>query len=734
MGCGSSSHESAPVSDAGVRDSATTMSTTGPTPDDDAAVGQLNAPPSTKLPTLPTLTNVVATEREDSVGIDFDPVDNALDYRVYPLPADGDIAVNSDGSVTVKNAIYRCAGIEQTFDVANNLDSDGGLTPQSADGTGLFTFDANGYAWKTAIAAEPTLGYVFTTAGSGRIPVYALAGYTMDDELGWSESRLKVYTTDATQRQTLIADAWRDDGIAFYVPATPSASTATIYSSQVAHLESGKTWTQYLQYYFTASDMASHAKDTTPPAPAFQVLTATTDGAKPLMAVSYNEGVNTHVELAVGPDRFKRAAYQGAGPLWHLEWSGITQPTTLVVEALSSGCPFQGFLAPTHLNTVAPHPIFQTLSDLQSGSPTGEVFINGQYDGPTSPPVEPGPPGIPVQDASLPVLHASTMSPMAVARSFVSVAPKPHVAADWDWYQGFNVGTDFGTVTTMPRAGSLCPPGSFMSVCGRWQSPIFDFSVYQIDGGDVQVFSYGYLLGQLWEAFDDAAGDTIGKVRFTARQMASVDSDPTKFLHATMSVDTVATGRRYPQLIISDQPAPVQEGFASPNNNSLLFQVIRGPGTRVELQAIHGLVNGKSWDVNNQAPEHQFVPSDFSTYSKAVLTPAQATAAHQGMDRMTRFDAYVSSQRSYFFLDGQPAGCTQYPSGVTVQGPMTVTFGDVMYHEGAPDELVCTTQKPFPFLHEHQCTETKRHFDDLGFKSGVPAPAWNEAQFPCGAY
>jgi hypothetical protein len=65
---------------------------------------------------------------------------------------------------------------------------------------------------------------------------------------------------------------------------------------------------------------------------------------------------------------------------------------------------------------------------------------------------------------------------------------------------------------------------------------------------------------------------------------------------------------------------------------------------------------------------------------------------------------------------------------------VTVTFGDVLYHEGANDELVCAYQKPYPFLHEHQCTETKRHFDDLAFKSGVSAPAWDESISPCGTY
>jgi len=49
-------------------------------------------------------------ENDDSVSIAFDPFEGALDYRVYPLPADGDITVASDGHVTVHNGTYRCAG------------------------------------------------------------------------------------------------------------------------------------------------------------------------------------------------------------------------------------------------------------------------------------------------------------------------------------------------------------------------------------------------------------------------------------------------------------------------------------------------------------------------------------------------------------------------------------------------------------------------------------------------
>jgi hypothetical protein len=736
VACGSSTSSDAASKDGGNAGSegGVVAPGDGSTPDAGPIVGQLDGAPMTALPPLPPLTNVVVTEREDSVGIDFDPVDDAVDYRVYPLPSDGDVSVGSDGTVTVKNAVYRCAGLRQTYDVANNLNSDGGLTPQSSDGTGLFTYDGNGYAWKTEVPATPTLGYVYVTPAADRAPVYALAGYTLERELGWHESRLKVYTTDAAKRASLIAAQWRDDGIAFYVPATASSSTATIYSSAVAQPQAGKSYTQYVQYYFGAADMAMHATDTTPPAPAFQVLTSAADGTQPLMAVFY-EPLDNHAELAVGSERFKRASAQGPGPLWHVEWSGIGKPTTLVVEALASGCPFQGFLSPTHLDA-PPHQTFFTLDELQAASPTGEVFVNGQYDGPLSPAVAPGAQNLPLVDGGIPLLHASTMSPKAVARSFVSVTPQPHDPAAWDWYQGFTAGTDFGTATKLPQeAGTLCTPGAFATTCGRWQSPLFDFSAYNTDGNGVtEVFTYGLLLGQLWDAFDDTGSDVTGKIRFTALQKANVDSDPSKFLHATMSVDIVSTDRRYPQLIISDQPAPVQEGLANPDNNTLLFQAIQGPGTRIELQAIHGLVNGHSWDVNNQAPEHVLVQPDFSTGAQTVVAPDQAIDDHMGVDRMTRFDVYVSSSRAYLFLDGAPAGCTEYPAGFSISGPVTYTVGDVLYHEGAADEMVCAYQKPFPFLHEHQCTETKRHFDDLGFKSGVAGPTWDETIHPCGAY
>jgi hypothetical protein len=703
----------------------------------------------TGLPNLPTLTNVVATEREDSVGIDFDPVDDAVDYRVYPLPNPGDVTVNADGSLTIKNAIYRCAGLRQTYDLPNNTTND----LNNPDAGQVYENFNPQYSWTAEIPASPTVGYVYVTPGTGLVPVYAIGVHPTAPEVGWRETRPKIYTTDSNLRASLLANSGRDDGIVFYVPSAASAATTTVYHSE--NVDSpGQNLTSYTESYFTSADMSSHMMDTTPPAPAFQVLTAGADGTKPLMAVTYHPGQD-HTELAVGKERFKRASNQGPGPLWHLEWAGITAPTTLVVEALSSGCPFQGFLSPQTI-TAPPHQPLLTMAQLASASPTGEVYINGQFDLPgTTYTILTGNGSMggmwSVSDAGFPMLQTKTSSPVPTARSFIQVSPKPHNPADWDWYQGFNVGSDFGTVTTgqdpkdcacqMPGATVACQNGN--GGCGYWTSPNFDIGAYLLDIPNNQpLFAYGQLLGQLWDVLDDTYQDVTAMTRFTANKSATISSDPNQYLKVTWTVNTVGTPRRYPQLIISDQPSPVQDSFENPDGNTVLIQTRIGPSMRLELEAFHGLVNGKPWAVNNQATVHGLVDYDnWSTPGTDNSAPtgkpqpipgADSPFEHAGMDRMTRYDAFISASQLYVFMDGAPAACAKLPaSPFVLNGTVTVTFGDVLYHESAGDELVCAGVRPYSYMHEHECSETKRHWDDLGFKSGVPAPAWDSVNYPC---
>jgi hypothetical protein len=645
-------------------------------------------PTATALPPVPgTLTNVVTTVTGDSVGIDFDPVDDAVDYRVYPLPADRDVTVHADQSVTIRSGIYRCAGARQTFDLANNLNK--------AD-TGLFRTRGE-FSWTATVPDDPTLGYVYVTPGEGKTPVYALGGLPSNDEAGWRESRTKIYAFDGKERTLLLQEGWRDDGVVFYVPSAATAETRTVYHS-VGHQDLGGGAFSERQNYFDDAGTSAHASDFVPPTVAFRILTAPPPGSaasevKPLMVVGYDTG---HDELAVGKERFARAAHQGKGPLWHLEWSGLTGPTTLVIEALDSGCPYQGLLSPSHLSA-PPHQTFSTLEDLRQTSPTSEVFVNGQFD--------------------------VTTLPRAIARTLVTVSPAASASADWDWNESFDGTGALANATDSPASGCFN--------CVRQRTSKFDVTFDRLDRvNDAPVLAYGEVLGQLFLDYDDDAGGTIAVGQFTALQKAQIDPDSSRFLHVAFSANSAATLRRYPQLIVSDQDAPLFEALKNPDNDTLIFEPRGGPEISVLLAAIHGLVNGNPW-----APDLPGAPIHTVNGPPPVGAPFpfEPPFEHVGIDRMTRFDVYISSARFYVLMDGAPAGCTVLPPEVVLRGPVTVTFGDVFFDEAAEPD-VCVAERPYDFLHRHQCRETSRRLDELGFKSGTALPAWDEARFPCTPY
>ena len=122
----------------------------------------------------------------------------------------------------------------------------------------------------------------------------------------------------------------------------------------------------------------------------------------------------SHDELAVGQERFNRIYKQGDTlPWFSLLWSGITGPTTLVVEALDTGCPYQGHLSATSIPSVTAQygeldrstPPTSRSPTCAPRLPTTEVFVNGQHD--------------------------STAKPKPIARSFLNVIPKPHAKMDF---------------------------------------------------------------------------------------------------------------------------------------------------------------------------------------------------------------------------------------------------------------------------------------------------------------
>jgi hypothetical protein len=635
------------------------------------------------------MTNVLAKENDDSAEITFDPVEGALDYRVYPLPADGDINVASDGHVVIHNATYRCAGNRETA----TPKIDNGPDP---NGSGIHTLvDQQKVGGYLRTMANATLGYVYTQPAAGLVPVYALGESAPNADNScywarWGASRVKKYTTSDSERSQLLAGLARDDGIAFYVPAAADNTTAQVYVDEDSDMN---------RYYFPdGPEAAVHSGKQ----PAFLVRSAQADGTIPLMRVFYqNVCGRSHDELAVGKERFNRIYKQGDQlPWWSLLWTGVTQPTTLVVEALDSGCPWQGFISPQSLASVSGsyggstivHQPYQTIDEIRAASATTEVFVNGQ--------------------------SASSNQPKAIARSFINVAPNPH--PKMDFLATFSPGSTPETYTTA-KCGSL-DGNCYQS--WRQQSPTFDQSFIYVESGPTPgsgLFAFGQMLGEFWVAYADIASDTNGKFRMTAKQKAQMD--PSTFLHVTMEVDDYSTARRYPQILISDQEAPVQ--YNLPKGHTLVVETIGEISPAVDWPIDYQIqvCNLRTWDVNDQCPAYDLYHLKDSGGKTTHLAPNDEVGEHASVDHRVLFDVFASTQRAYLFLDGKPYACANLPSVGVPSGPVTVTWGDVLYHSGV--------DHTFAFHSAHMQRDTRRHFDNLGFSSGLPGPTWDESRFPC---
>ena len=622
-------------------------------------------------------TNVTASVNTDNALISFNPVDGAADYRIYraPLLADGGVDLASlpgaDGGTAMPGATYRCAGDREASRIS--LDNEPLQQGEAAHAT------VNGpVVGFNRATADATLGYVYLSPAADGLPVYALGDPSSNADNScygqrWDESRVKRYLTSDADRQTMIGQGWRDYGAVFYAPATASAATVQVYTA--ATNDFGKP-----RLYFAAGrEQAARSGASA----AFLALSAPAAGTAPLKRVFYTTCGWSHDELVAGETRFQRAEHQANVPLTSLQWTGLTGPTKLVIEALDHGCPWQGLLSPVSVNAVAGHQAFLSLNDIRTADPLQEVFVNGQHDG------EP--------------------RPRAIARSFVDVSP---VAADAtaDYRDGFD--TDVGPLTEVPLNTDFAAK--------RFLSPRYDFSFYRIDSPPLAL---GTLFNEFWVVWADGGADLEAKFRMTATKKAAIAAN--SFLHVTLEVDVVSTDRRYPQILISNQDPPVQDNL--PQGVTILAQTFGVWPARFELQ----ICDHRTWGVTNQCPRFA---TDFYDLANAGQNnvPSPVVGELAGVDRRVRWDVYASTTRVYGLLDGQPMGCgiLPAPGGTPVMpaGPVTVTFGDVLYHSG-----IDVPNPPYTFHNEHMHVETRRHMDEFAFKSGVAGPDWNEAVVPCTA-
>lgn len=635
----------------------------------------------TALPPIGSFANVTASAVGDSVAISVAPVQGAKDYRVYELPADSDVMVGGDGFVNVTNATYRCAGDRQAPGVATDNQD---LGQSEAVRTQVEDVDVKGY--KRSLA-EASLGFVYVNGGDGRVPVYALGSPLENGDNfcyfeRWNESRLKRYTTSEDERDKLLNDGWRDDGIVFYAAADGADDTKPLYTSG----------SEDVFYFVDGPEKAARDGASV----AFQIAnTMTADDSVALMRVYYENRCGWgHDELTPGVARFERARFQGdKQPLFDLHWSGITKETTLVVEALDVGCPFGGVLTAAAKDAAeedgVPYPAFLTVDDARAASPTGEVFINGQ--------------------------HEATNKPKALARSFIKISPGPK--PEMDWFTGFGADDTAVPAYDADTFNEPCENPDNKNCLSEYRN-VSDFGDLTFTSATQNRNTIGVVGGELWVTYADVGADVGGHFRFTPPVKATMSADT--FLHVTMEVDAFSTARRYPQMFISDAEAPVQWRF--PQSNTLLIQGFPDNYTaNWPYLAVVEVCDHRAWEVNDQCPIAR--PNIHLENGKKRTTPGPEFYEHTGVDRSTKLDAFVSTKRTYLFVDGLAYGCVNLPSSGIPSGSVTVTFGDVIYHSGV--------DAVFSFHKEHQQIVARRHFDNLGFKSAAPAPLWDEARHPC---
>jgi len=643
---------------------------------------------SGKLPDLPRIENLVPTVRGDNVVVTFQPFAGAVDYRIYPLPADEDVLVGAGGEVVIRDAIYRCSGARPRKD--RSVDELKATFPTSLAG------DVHGYK---RTEAESKLGYVYLSPGADRKPIYRVAnpnsigGYAWEyDAPPGQEFNGADYVDGEAARDALLAKGWRDDGIAFYAPTN---GTVSVYRREFAK-QNG-----FVSFYTDGPEKAIRDKDDGEGGERFKVLADAAEGAVPLYRIFY--GIpNDHDNLAAGDANKERVLIQGQAPVAAATWTGLKESTTLVIEALDKGCPFPGGYVGA---TSAPADVLGGVNSLPSLTldegrlpDTGEVFINGQFD--------------------------AMNRPKPIARAYVNVDPKPH--PKMDWYQTFDSDADVMLDKVVEDGvGTKVFRNEHISLEMENTTPNY---------------SYGQLLGQL--VVGSSATFTVAAVD------ANATLAPDKYLHATMTTDFASTNRRYPQIFITD--APLGDPSKDPSDKvpvtrhlgRLPFNTNEPPSTyhSIFAQPFSGgpelqieFCDQRGWGVSAQCPKANIYgfPAGSNVDWKQPWNPVPVIGDYVGHDRLVKFDMYASTKRVYVFLEDKPAGCAVLPDDRMPAGPVTVVFGIAAYHIEI-DEYVDSDVAPQQYLRRFSLAHTQRKLDDLGIESGVDVPAWDESVLPCG--
>jgi hypothetical protein len=449
-----------------------------------------------------------------------------------------------------------------------------------------------------------------------------------------------------------------------------------------------------------------------------------------------------------------------------IEYPGITTPTTLVVEAIDTTCPFVGLMSPVHgsvdaMNSEIDTSLMGTYSvytEAEIVATYDALILNGQrwnttHFGYPAPPID----------------------PTVLARTTITVTPlgysgAPPTATFFDDFATEDPITVYTNGADSVAYGSpnLVYGGVYITQNSKWSF----FGQATTLTGATDNFQPAYFdRARLHFVVTDDGQDDFATVLAYPKQAANMPSaSGTNYLHVTYEVNSDTTDRRYWWLSLCgpDQASSaIMDGQGFPANtlnpnSSLQNGMTTNPGNLgwnclevLPRNATSG--NGCApLPPDGTNPETDIGLFVYPTGKGAInIAPNQYGAGslfsarwYRQMDSKgnliapmlddqdfvgptTRFDVYVRPDRFVMYVNGQQRICNDFPKYALTMAQAMVGYGQILYHTSdehiniGPSGMFCNAPPNTPSMsdvYHNELYMDGRDWDNVGFDENVTLP------------
>lgn len=500
-----------------------------------------------------------------------------------------------------------------------------------------------------------------------------------------------------------------------------------------------------------------------------RIVVPVVDGAKDYRVFAATKDVvatsdDTGAEALTGATIFCAGREQHAVPLSptsnpverRIDVAGLTEATTLVVEALDTECPFTGVMGTKHfdLETVTDvqqmygsDPTFPVRTEAEIRGLYGSLVVNGH-----------GPSGVLGRPAD-PVV------PRVLARATVSVTPLGTTSPPMPFWD------DFATNDAFTYAGKYKDRNG-ADAGTMFENAKWTMSTYGTAGVfDPQSKQHTQAFvdrGRLVTLLPDWAQDVFGTNMLVPKHPAKLSD--TGFLHLTVRAPSAVTNRRYLWFSFCGADAPGKTFDASGRvagrmvmtpffyqNDGLnpyvdgwnCLQVFPFEGGYYELpegspkpeSSIRVILNRATpGDVENRDNVVNVSPNQwgawaespacswcgwYRTWDASHTLGAPMLDGSLGPAPTVKLDIYVRRDRVVVYVDDEQKVCNGFPNAKLTMSDVAVGLGHVLYHSSAEqvelerDDWVRTGQR---YIRTNTPWIDQRTWDDVGIEENVQLP------------